>query len=397
MANDDPQRIVVDGKEWKDLGDLVALSAQLGFPANTPDSLDLSKLPPQDAIIVVHPTSPTPNEALRRFVREGGRIALLDDFGQGHSLLSSLDIGRHAAVAPPDSRRLRGNPQVAIAIPLSRQPLTEGVEALVTNHTQVLYHSALQPVFALDDDTSAVVLSGSIGAGRLIAVGDSSVVINNMMRFRGNRRFAENLIRVLMADRGGQLWIVADDTPLIGRDGQGASPDPLTAVRDGLRKLSDIELPPRLVWLLSWGLGFVLLLAAVASLPRRADAARPAVEDTPVVAGYEGRIGFFSQPGRNLFGALMAYKYEFESELVKRLQLAGRPSRKEVVTGLTGRAGAATAARAQALLEGLDAYALQKDRVPAPPRISAPAFGAMVEDGRSVLSALGPSPGMKNG
>jgi len=395
-ADGDPGGMTVDGQGWDDLGDLVALSAQLGFPAQTPDRLELWRLPPQDSVIIVHPTAPPPPGAVDHFVRNGGRLALLDDFGQGQSILRFNSIGRHAAVRPPEDRRIRGNPKVAIATPAQPHPLTTGIEALVTNHTAVLYHSELQPVFALDDGASAVVLSGGVGTGRLVAVGDASVVINNMLRFRGNRRFAENLIRYLMGDRGGQLWIVTGDTPIIGRDGSGAPDHPLTAVRKGLERLADLQLPPRVVWLSSWMLACILLLAAAASLPRKRGPGRPAIEEAPVLAGYEGRIGFFSQPRRNLFGAVMAYKYEFESELVRRLGLTGRPSRKELVLGTAQRAGAATAASAEALLVSLDAHALQKDRAPAPPRISAASFSAMVEDGQRVLSAVEPSTGTKH-
>ena len=132
---------------------------------------------------------------------EGGRLAIADDFGEG---VAARRLPHHAQRAgrTDDTRRLRGNRNVLIATPSVRHPLALDVLALVTNHPQVLHHDALEAIFSLSTTrASAVVLAGAVGQGRLVAIGDSSVLINNMLEFSGNRAFARNLVRYLARER----------------------------------------------------------------------------------------------------------------------------------------------------------------------------------------------------
>lgn len=381
-----------DSRAWDGLSDLRDLVEAQGHPVATPARLDLWTIAAQDAVIIVHPTRPAPASALARFMREGGRVALLDDYGQGQAVLRAFRIGRHAGIRPDPAHRLRGNPNLALATPAGSHPLTAGVDALVLNHAQVLHHDALLPVLTIDGGDSPVALTGAVGAGRLVAVSDGSVLINNMLQFRGNRRFAENLVAYLLGDRGGTLHLVSGDTEIRAKPGLGDPKNPLAAIREGLARISRLRLPKQAVWLSAWAVALASLLAAATALPRRARPARPVATGAGLVpGGYAGRIAFFTRPGANLFGAVLRYKHEFESALVRALglHLRAQPSRADVLEALRARTGdAALCAEAESLLVTLDALALQRDRRPAPPRVAATQFTDMVEGGSRVLDAL---------
>lgn len=379
-----------DSDDWEGLSALRGLAQAHGVTIEAPGRLELWKVDPVDAILIVHPTRPPPATDLARFMREGGRLAIFDDYGQGQSLLRAFAIGRHAGMRPEADRRLRGNPRLGIATPPGSHPLTAGVEAVVLNHAQVLHHATLQPVLSIDGEAGAVALSGAVGAGRLVAMSDASVLINNMLQFAGNRRFAENLVDYLVGDRGGTLYLVTGDAEIRGRPGLAAPRDAVTAVREGLRRLSRLQLPGEAVWLTAWVVMVTSLLAAATALPRRARVSGPlGPVRSEVTAGFQGRVDFFAQAGRNLYGAAMAYKHEIESELVRALCLPPRPSRAQLLTALRARGvDPALANRADTLLQTLDALSLRRDQRPGPPRVSAQQLTSMVQDGSSVLAAL---------
>src|SRR5262245_28094812 len=60
-------------------------------------ALDFEKLSPADGILVLHPEVDLDYDQLSAFMRDGGRLALVDDFGKGASLLSRFNIRRIAA------------------------------------------------------------------------------------------------------------------------------------------------------------------------------------------------------------------------------------------------------------------------------------------------------------
>jgi hypothetical protein len=192
--------------------------------------LDWSDLKPDDAILLIHPERAISSDKLAAFLRVGGRVAVLDDFGAGDKILERFRIER----VPPPSHpllTLRRNPDLAIAEPAS-EPMgadvagvhatVQNVERLVTNHPTGLRNPKATPVLkirAVDEPEVLLALAGPADfdegpRGRLFAMGDPSALINQMLRYPGNRAFGVGLLHYLADDggqpRGGRLFIITN-------------------------------------------------------------------------------------------------------------------------------------------------------------------------------------------
>jgi hypothetical protein len=217
--------------DWEGCSGLLELArAELGEGSVVPLSeLDWSALKPEDALLLMHPDHPISGDKLAAFLGEGGRVAVVDDFGAGDKILERFGIERVPVSAHPLAT-LRRNPDLAIAEPV-REPLggetsgvhptVENVERLVTNHATGLRNPDLTPVLrirGIDEPDVLVALAGNLKSaprGKLLAMGDPSALINQMLRYPGNRAFAVGLLRWLADDaagasRGGRLYIVAN-------------------------------------------------------------------------------------------------------------------------------------------------------------------------------------------
>ena len=375
-------------QRWNGLSQLLAIARQSGTDVRAPARMNLGALRSEDGLLVVYPVQALPGADLSAFMSDGGRLCIADDYGTGGALLATFAIQRGTPHAAPPERRLRGNPNVLIARPELVHPLSQGVSALVTNHPQVLHHAALQAIFDLDNGRDALVLTGAVGQGRLVALGDPSVLINNMLDFRGNRRFATNLIQYLAPH--GRLFIVTPGTELIGRYGRLASGDPLGLLRTGLQRLSRVRLPPAAVRLSSLVLAAVLLVGAATALPRRSTYARAvSLPSFETVAGFAGRVRFFAGASDNLTTPLLSYKLELEKRLFGSMALPRSASLHELEAAMQ-RAGLSQRAidDARALLLELGRIALAHDQPAHRARVSAPEFHALVAAGDRILAAL---------
>jgi hypothetical protein len=192
-------------------------------------NLDWSELKPEDAILLIHPDHAISSEKLAAFLGAGGRLAVLDDFGAGDKILERFQIERVPAPVRPLAT-LRKNPDLAIAEPVS-EPIAghaagvhatvENVERLVTNHPTGLRNPKLTGVLKIrgvDEPDVMLALAGNFGTpprGKLFAMGDPSALINEMLRYPGNRAFAVGLLHYLAEDaagesRGGRVLIVTN-------------------------------------------------------------------------------------------------------------------------------------------------------------------------------------------
>src|SRR5690606_13698398 len=102
---------------------------------------------PRDGILLVYPDDDLPLASLASFMRDGGRLAIADDFGTGDELLDVYRIDRQAT-SGAEAPHLRGNPGLPVAHPLARHTLTDGLGAVVANHPATLYHAELDPLVA---------------------------------------------------------------------------------------------------------------------------------------------------------------------------------------------------------------------------------------------------------
>jgi hypothetical protein len=219
--------------DWEGCSGLFELArAELGDSRVVAVSaLDWSDLKPEDAILLIHPDHAIAADKLAAFLRADGRIAVLDDFGAGDKILERFGIER----VPPPARplaTLRRNADLIIAEPVTESINGEtagvhatvaNVERLVTNHPMGLRNPKATPVLkmrSIDGDDVLLALAGPVPfeegpRGKLLAMGDPSALINQMLRYPGNRAFAIGLLHWLAEDgsgvsRGGRVLVVAN-------------------------------------------------------------------------------------------------------------------------------------------------------------------------------------------
>src|SRR6185436_3306743 len=183
------------------------------------------------AILLIHPDHAISSDKLAAFLRSDGRVAVLDDFGAGDKILERFGIERVPAPTRP-LFTLRRNSDLVIAEPVTESINGEtagvhatvaNVERVVTNHPMGLRNPKATPVLkmrSVDEPDVLLALAGPVPfdeglRGKLFAMGDPSVFINQMLRYPGNRAFAVGLLHWLAEDgsglpRGGRLLIIAN-------------------------------------------------------------------------------------------------------------------------------------------------------------------------------------------
>lgn len=317
---------------WNGLSELLEIAAQDGDTTRL-SKVDVSHLSASDGLLIVHPVQPLPTAELAKFMRNGGRVAVADDYGAGGRFLATFGMTLRDVEGEP-VRALRGNPAWPIASPVAAHALTDGVSALVTNHPRVLYHPTLTPVFELSGDLGAVVLSGAVGGGRLVAIADSSVLINNMLEFEGNRQFARDLVRFIRG-RGPSARLLIADSASRWEIGTRSLEKPLAQLSAALERLSRPQLPPLAIVVLSGALAGLLLSIAATSLPRRSAYGRRAyLQATEILAGMAGRVSHYAGGERSLLAPLLTLKGELEQQAADVLRPSTQLQRAELLQGL---------------------------------------------------------------
>lgn len=173
--------------------------------------------PNETVAVVLSPDRPyTPGEAdrLRRFVEAGGTLLVAEDIGpHGNVLLAATGASaRFDGGLLRDERNYYRAPALPEAGNVSEHRLTETVDALTLNYgTPILPGNATTLVRTsafgyvdrnrngtLDDAETLrsypVATVESVGGGRVIAVGDPSLLINAMVEREGNRAFVANVL-----------------------------------------------------------------------------------------------------------------------------------------------------------------------------------------------------------
>lgn len=360
---------------------------EANVPFTAADHLDLSRITPNDAVLIVSPRQSLPVQGLTTFLREGGRVALFDDVGAGDRLLSAYQVSR-TAVPPGSAPALRGDPSLLIAYPASEHPLVSGVSLLLTNRASELKHPDLRPVFTFGRTDRALMLAGAVGGGRLVAVGDGSVLINQLMAAPAHRRFAANLVAYL-ARPNGRIWLVGPHTTFEGS--YGSPTLALSRLESWLKRLARPDFPPAVLWLLSLALAGIALVVAAGALPRRSPYVSPELfPEAEVFAGYAGRIAAVEREGVSLLWPLLDYRRELEAELAHRLAMTGGFERGEAlqIARRRGLSGAEVKAL-EGLLDELDALAAQGGVGEAKRRIRVSELRNVVRKGEELLARLG--------
>jgi hypothetical protein len=355
-----------EGADWEGLSQFTHLAErELGTQRVVVTStLSLAELKREDGLLLVHPSRVLDVDELSSFMRAGGRLVLLDDYGTGDDLLARFGIRRVALPARP-AQMLRGNPSLAIAEPASAHLTVRDVGRVVCNHATGLDQPALSPLLvvraAAGEQDTLLALAGAVGRGRLVAVGDASIAINVMMRYPGNRALATGLVRYLVDDdvwgkRGGKLYVLVNGFEATGSFGDpsrtgGAIADARRAVLDGLETLRRDGLPPWMAFVcaLAVALGVVRWTSLRVGRTHRSVVPRFA-RPLPTVAqgGIAGHAAVLGSPDTSRTLGLLEIKSALEEELATRLGLDRTPPATELVARV----------RAEGLLDGEQAREL---------------------------------------
>lgn len=201
---------------WDGASDLRTLAG--GDARVSLDAGDYATVPPTGAVAVVlspdRPYEPGAARRVRAFVRAGGTLVVAEDFGpHANDLLAA--VGADARVDGTllrDERAADRTPAMPVVTNLSDHALTAGVERLTLNHGTAVrpggatvlasasgyaYPDADRDGVPDPDEPPGphpVATVERVGDGRVVVLGDPSVVVNAMLDRPGNRRFAENLL-----------------------------------------------------------------------------------------------------------------------------------------------------------------------------------------------------------
>ena len=227
---------------WNGLSTLDALARGMGFAVRAQDTLSWDEIEPTDVLFILYPTAKIEPSHLTRFLRNGGRVLLADDFGRAEEALRDLEILRGPGGAAVAQSFWDDQTFAPIAKALDpAHPLAAGVDSITTN-VPAIWRDLREGsrVFGFDDG-SVVVAAVEMGDGRLVALSDPSVLINRMLEFEGNLGFAINLLRWL--ERPGaepRLIIMTGDVSLLGQPSRQLGVDPKAGTVGGL--LGDFNL-----------------------------------------------------------------------------------------------------------------------------------------------------------
>lgn len=349
----DPFDSTNDG--WDGLSQLVLLAHENARNVIVTRTLRYDDLKPEDGVLILHPKKSLDADSLSRFMRAGGRVAILDDFGAAGSLLPHFRM-RRIALPSDISDAYRKNPALAVAEPGSPHPVNADVERVILNHATAITHENLTTILIVRSGSgteTAVAVAGAIEKGRLLVVSDASVVINTMLRFPGNRQFAQGIVRYLLDDdiwgaREGRLFIVSYDFAEHGTFGDvNALSEASRTVSDTLRKMHSEGMPPWLLRGLGVALAAGLVLWAVLRAGRTHKPVTPRfVRGVPLLAqgGTAGRVALLAAPSTPRLLVATEVKRAFEDFLIDRMR---RLALMEEVSA----EGAVKAIRARALVD----------------------------------------------
>lgn len=322
-------------------------------------SIDYEHLTKDDGLIVLHPETELDYTELSAFLRAGGRMAVLDDRGESARFLARFQIRRVEAPRSP-AQSLRDNPDLAIAVPAvelvagqeqNRHPVVAGVDRVVTNHPTALVHPNLTQVLkipALGEPDATLAVTGIIArSGRLFAMGDPSVIINEMLRYPGNRAFASGLVKYLVENdagisRGGKLYVVANQFGQKGHFGGSHGPfGELSNISESLRsfaaEVSKNGLPGSLAIALAvLAAGGVALWAFSfsARLYRRAVPRYAVAPPLAAQGGLAGRAAVLAAPTTDPVLLLLELRAALSDALCDRLGLARLSSPDQILSEL---------------------------------------------------------------
>ena len=196
---------------------------------------DLTNLPPVSkgtALITVPYEQFSQNELsqLKNYVSNGGTLVVMDDYGYGNQILSSLGLAMKFAGQPLlDPLYDYRNEWLPKITDFTATAVNANVSSIVFNHATCLEDTSNATVLAssssfsfLDVNENGVFDSGELNGpfpvaayvkidqGYLVAVADPSLLINGMLKLDDNSRFINNIVNI----QGPTSQIFVDQTHL---------------------------------------------------------------------------------------------------------------------------------------------------------------------------------------
>jgi hypothetical protein len=333
------------GQDWEGCSELVRLArAEVGpgrVVATT--QLDFHELKPEDGVLLLYPEHSLDVDELSGFMRAGGRVVMLDDYGRGDSLLHHFKMERVAAPRRP-AESLRRNPALALAEPASAHPVVQNVSRVVTNHATGLSNPDLSPVLKIrgtGEPDVIVAVAGAVGKGRLLAVGDPSIVMNSMLRYAGNKSFAQGLIRYSVDNdqwgkRGGRVFVLSGGFEQKGSFGSDESSlsDLMRGLKEALDAMRHDGVPPALAYALAVAIGLALVVWVGSRAGRLHKPVTPRfVRGVPRVAqgGVAGHAAVIAAPQTSRVLAVLELKSALEEQLTSMLGLGKVPGHQDLL------------------------------------------------------------------
>lgn len=407
----------VNDATWEGCSELLEIArAELGTArVSAVAVLDWNQVQPEDGVLVLHPVQALDPDESTAFMKAGGRLAIVDDFGRGDDTLRRFRIERTTTPTRP-AAALRNRPALAIAEPVvdttsgqavGPHPVVSNVQRLVTNHATGLRHPNLSPVLRIraaaagDEPDVIVAVAGQVDKGRLFAMSDPSALINMMLRYPGNRAFGVGLVRYLVDEDGpqprrGRLFIVANRFDQEGSfGGETTLRKDLDAQLAALaRALDDARrdgFPTALLIALAAiaALGVAVWVARSSARPYRSPMPRYA-RPTPLVAqgGVAGRFAVLAAPTSPRALILLELKSALFEAMALRFGLESDPS-PEALTRLVSREGALDERALSAFKEVLSTMHRVESSMVAgrPANVSRPALAHAAKVVREALAA----------
>ncbi len=378
---------------WNGLSSLVEIAREEGVRLEAVDVVHFRDLGPRDGLLVVYPLGGVPEGDILRLLKRGGRVAIADDFGSAAPLLAALHVERVES-APATADALHGNPALPIARPRALHALTEGVDALVTNHPAVLRGTSedpVEPAFDFGAPDRAAVIAGKVELGHVALLSDPSILINNMLEHPGNRAFARNLVRYL-GGGGGRVLLAHGEFTSVGTLGGSAAfspPDLLPEFNSFLRDLASARPPRGVVETLGLLSVLAMLLGIGLTVPlagHRYDGRwlRPGYRTA--AAGFLGKVQIFRGARASYLYPALVLRRDLEVRLVEALGLHP-PVTVEAILDALGRRGVDAGSRAdlRRLLARLDRLQVRADRGSTPPRVSAGRLAGLAQTAERML------------
>ncbi len=220
--------------DWDDYGRWLAGMRAAKIEVHAPETLDLGTLPPRSGLALLDARPVAHPDGLRRWVHEGGRLLLAVEGPENEALLSRFDL--ELREAPKRGALLGGHPALALLSTGGPSGLLRKVRHLVANRPVALSApERLAPLVRFSEGTPFA-YHLRLGAGEIVAIADTSVLINLMLEAGDNRRFAARLGAWLGDERA--VYVITGGT-LGGRFG-GELDEPQGLVDELNRTLADL-------------------------------------------------------------------------------------------------------------------------------------------------------------